>query len=254
MSNIYTADAVSDWASLPGVKLPADLISALATLEVCRWVDLDRGTPVFTTEGIATADQAEKLITSVAGQLVLASRAGQNGPLTEAKNTVTDQAARAVVGLARGVLPDIVDAATPAFEEVAEEFADVVSGLPEKLTSDSVVKGGPAVVELFGRASALADRLGRYDAFVTSTGLIQGIFPKQYEGTALRILSPESIKELSELDAEHATASQKPEVVRRLNPVLLAGARLGVPFRLKTMRDAIAERKRLSTPAEPSFR
>lgn len=239
----YTASTVSTWTGL-GVTLPADLIKAIKAFDAVQYVKIV-STPEIDVETL-TADNAEQTIRTLADQLVLSTvvdtGADRLSALERAKIKVQDAAARAVLGLAREAIPDVIEQLTPRFEQQAQAYAEAVSQLPDQITSETLIGGGATVVTAYGNAQSAASYLNQVSSWVRSTGSLTGYLPKTSEKT-IRILRPENGLQLAKL--EEAEQLKADNALAALNPVLVAAVKLSVPFGINTLAECDQIRHRL---------
>lgn len=241
------AESVSRWTAL-GITFDKPLTQAIELYETLRYIELEHQ-PIVSLDGL-TAKNAEDRIHDLARQLAVsaAHSGGPRSPLQEAKAKYVEASARAVNRLAVQAIPDAVDQLTPGFIEHADAYADAVRRLPEELTSDSLVSAGAGAVEALGIAQQEAAHLRTIDGWIANTAFLSGTAPTE---VVLRLVRPDSALELVKLDA----AREKPAnpMVRDLNPVWLAAARLGVRFGINTPREAVELRRSLQSVPERSL-
>jgi hypothetical protein len=242
MESTNIADNVSGWTGL-GVKLPDELNKAIELFESVRYAEVGRQ-PVFDVESL-TQENAEDKIREFAEQLALSEVPGGGlSVLDRAKKQVVESAARQVISLARHAIPDVIDQLTPTFDKHVEAYIEAVGKLPETLTANALVAAGADAVTAFADAQREAGFLHRIDAWVVQTGYVTGVLSKQMEVTC-RILRPNSVIQLTKLDAAHHT--QADQTLTAVDPVFYTAARLGVEFGIQTLREAAKLRSALQS-------
>jgi hypothetical protein len=239
-----TADQIANWTSL-GITLPSDLEKAVEVFETVKWIEVGYG-PTFDLEKL-TPKNAETEIRKLAEQLVMTEAqqdaSGANlSMLDKAKRHVLKAAASQVIGLGRAAIPAVIEQLTPAFDKAAAEYTEAVSTLPDEITADRLVTGGPSVVSAYQAAQNAASYLNSVSLWVASTAAITGVLARDME-VVLRILRPENGIQLSKLEDAHQL--QANAAITALNPVYVAAVRLGVPFGINTLREAAQLRKSL---------
>lgn len=241
------AESVSRWTAL-GITFDKPLAQAISLYEMVKYLELEHQ-PIVSLDGL-TAKNAEDRINDLARQLAVsaAHSGGPRSPLQAAKAKYVEASARAVNQLAIQAIPDAVEQLTPGFVEHADAYVGAVARLPEELTSDTLVAAGAGAVEALGVAQQEAAHLREIDTWIASTAFLSGTAPTE---VVLRLLRPTSALELVKLDA----AREKPAnpMVRDLNPVWLAAARLGVEFSINTPREAVELRRSLQAVPERSL-
>lgn len=110
----------------------------------------------------------------------------------------------------------------PLFDQAAARYREAAETLPEKLSNDSLVKGGPKVLEAFEAAQKAASEMKVYTDFV---GRIEG-----EESRVLAVSSPDSVAELWSLVS--ATRGKHDPAVTKVGPALFAAAHQGVSLQL----------------------
>jgi hypothetical protein len=223
------------------VKLPRELADAIQLFETLRYTEVGR--PVaFNIEDV-TPKNAEDKIREFAEELAVSEAPGGGlSVLERAKNVAVEAAARRVRGLASAAVPNVIEQATPAFNKHVETYTEAVAKLPETVTAETLLSAGPEAVEAYQIAKREAHYLNMVSSWVAGTGVISGVLAKHME-VVLRILRPESSLELTKLDAARAMPAD-PALIA-LEPVFYAAARLGVEFRIHSLRQAKDLRKSL---------
>ena len=240
-----TAANVADWTAL-GIKLPKTLADQITAYEALRYVEVGHQ-PVINVDKIKAATVAAE-VDKIAGELSL------NEQREEAKRRLLATLANKIVREAGDAVPDLVEQLTPGFETEAAKFAEAVAKLPQELTSETIVSSAdPSVLTAFGDAKQAASHLAAVEAWVA--GLAQ--LP-QFAGVeshpVLRVIAPDTHSRLYTLLTARDEVRHD-DLVRQLNPVFLAAARIGIKFEIHTPREADQLRQRLEamkplTPAQ----
>jgi hypothetical protein len=205
-----------------------------------RWV---RWTPATARP---TTNNAEAKIRELADELVLLEVPGGGlSTLQKAKMQALEAAARVVRNWGVHAIPDIIRQLTPEFDEHVEAYTEAFAKLPEDITAETLVSAGADAVTAFGDAQREVGYLNKIDGWSAQTATLLGITPKEQE-VVIRILQPESMPQLAQLDA--ARARQADPALQLINPVFYTAARDGIPFGINSARQAAALRTRLESP------
>ncbi|MGE2717575.1 hypothetical protein ACQI4L_26230 [Mycolicibacterium litorale] len=237
------AKQVTRWTNL-GIDLPEDLITALDRFEALQFVEVGHR-PVFDLESV-TAENAEEKVREfaevLANHIPMRLQDGVSATVLESsKSWALNEAALAVKRTAAQSIPQIIEDIEPRFEEHAEAYAEAALKLPETITSDTLVKAGPETLAAYGVAKAEAAYIGGISSWVNQTAEVTGV---RSTGGFLNVLAPDDAVQLAKLD-QVSLSTNTDRTFAEVVPVYFTAVRLGVPFRIKTPREASALRKEL---------
>jgi hypothetical protein len=228
-----TAKNISDtWRG----NLPDQLTEAIQAFDESDYVDPPAQS--FTTAGVTRENIAAR-IEAHAGQIAAAEAFGK------AKSEARRALAQRVITLAAEAAPQKLEELRPQFDKAAADYVAAIYLLPEgRITGDLIAAASPEVQaanRTAVEAAAVIDGIAGWTAALTN---LPGVGSMSHDNVC-RVLSPKDRNELAELMG--AKSDQPAE--KRLNPMLLKAARIGVTFELKTPADATALRKAIdSTP------
>ena len=240
------AKTVLRWTSL-GVDLPKSLETALDRFEALQLVEVGYQ-PVLDVEKVTPKNAEEKVrefAEVLANHLPLNIEGARVSVLESAKRWAVEEAAQVVKREAARAVPEIIEALAPAFEEHAAAYSEAVLKLPEKVSSDALVTAGPDALAAYGVARQEAAEINKVSGWIGSTADVLNI-PSGSEGF-LHVLAPDDAAQLAQLDSAGIAAGRTADrTYRAINPVYFTAVRLGVPFKINTVKDARALRKDLA--------
>lgn len=236
---------VAGWTNL-GVELPKELTTALDRFDALRHVEIGNQ-PAFNVEAV-TANNAESKIREFADALAthipLDIGGAQISVLESAKASAVQDAAVAVNKAAAQAVPQIIEQLEPEFEEHAQAYSEAAVKLPDEVTSDVLVSAGTDALDSYVTAKAEAVHITRIGSWLSQTAGVYGTLSTE---TFLHVLAPEYGSQLSKLDEVNASG-RVDRTYHAIVPVYFTAARLGVPFRLNTHREAAQLRADLKSP------
>ncbi|WP_071289463.1 hypothetical protein [Mycolicibacterium llatzerense] len=219
--NVDTATIISSrWPLF--TELPKPVTDALAVFEEAGYAQepFDGIDPDKVTTGNVEATIIQLAETIAAKEKFFQSR-----------NYVRNLLARNVVFAGAEAAPEMLAAKRAEFDSAAERFIESVDQLPETLTSETLVNGGPAVLAAYQEALASQAVIMAFDQWLATLSNLPGM---AYQTEPyLRVLKPADADDLYAL--ENANRDQL-----QLVPFLVAAARLGIEFEPHTPRE-IAE-------------
>jgi hypothetical protein len=234
MTDIHIAEQVAGWTGL-GVKLPKELAEFIAIFEAIKWAEVDRPT-VFDIRSVTTSN-AEDKIRELAEEKALSDVPGGGlSPLQKAKRQVLDQAAQNVLTLAVHAVPEVIEQLRPEFETNVDAFVEAAANLPEELSAEALVAGGPSVLEHYQKTKAAASRLHGVETWLGSLRQLPAYSVLEPAGV-LRVLAPATRGELVEILNAHEDRNND-SLVNGIDAALLHAARAGIDFRIQTPRES----------------
>ncbi|GEM31165.1 hypothetical protein NN3_21720 [Nocardia neocaledoniensis NBRC 108232] len=245
---VDVADAVASWTSL-GVELPKDLTKAINTYESLKWIETGHN-PIFDLSKV-TDKNAEDMVRAYAAELALTrtttnSVGATSSAMSDAKAVAVDQAARAVIRAGSDAVDEIRAQFEPEFVKATGAYADAVAKLPENVTSEMLVAAGGDVVDAYQTAREAAARIEAATVWLNSTKNLPGHAAARMD-PALSVFNPVTRAELSALDAAEGKNADPAE--QAIGPVLLAGVREGIAWKLNTPAEAASLRANIeATP------
>lgn len=228
-----TAKHISDtW----GGNLNDDLTTAIQAFDESDFVDPPA--QMFNVAG-CTRENVHIRIAEHAQQIAI------NESFAKARSEARRALAQRVITLAAEAAPQKLEELRPQFDKAAADYVAAIYLLPEgRITGDLIAAASPEVQaanRTAVEAAAVIDGIAGWTAALTN---LPGVGSMSHDNVC-RVLSPKDRNELAELMG--AKSDQPAE--KRLNPMLLKAARIGVTFELKTPAEATALRKAIdSTP------
>jgi vacuolar-type H+-ATPase subunit E/Vma4 len=245
------ATRVSSWTSL-GVKLPKPVADAIEVFDAIKFVEIGHA-PAFDLESVTVAN-AEQAIHDFADQLApsLTVTSDHRSALAVAKQTAQGVAARKVLAEARAAVPEVVKQLTPEFDRAATRFAEAVAVLPDIITSEALVSGGPAVLAAYQEALEARVVIDKAAEWVSSLEQIPGLATESHP--LLRVLRPTTLGQVYRLD--DAREARVDNAHERLGKVYVEAARLSVEFSINSPREAVelnnSIRAKAQAPKQPA--
>jgi hypothetical protein len=217
-----------------GGNLPDDLATALQALDESQWVDPPA--EVFNVEG-CTRENVHIRIAEHAQQIAI------NESFAKARSAARRALAQRVNALAAEAAPQKLEELRPQFDQASADYIAAVYILGEgRVTGDAIADASPEVQDAYRTATEMAAVIGGIDSWVAGLTNLPGVGSMNHDNVC-RVLSPKDRNELSELMG--AKSDQPAE--KKLDPMLLKAARLGVTFELKTPAEATALRRQIDS-------
>ncbi|MDA0252448.1 MAG: hypothetical protein O2892_09100 [Actinomycetota bacterium] len=225
---IITASRIEEWPAL--TTLPAPLTKALAifraiadTAAPAAAVDWDKVTP----------GNAPAAAIAYAEQHALAAGWAQ------AHRVLLAQAADRVLATTAEHVDEILAALTPKFLDTARTFTDSVLALPPTAGTAELVAAGPTAVGAYHAAVDSQRHLLAVRALVLDIADLPNQAADGYD-RSLTMATPQTAADVTLIDAGDGS-------IEGLDPVLVATARLGLDWALRTPRQADELRRELTT-------
>ena len=213
-----------------GSNLSGDLKTAIQAFDESDYVDPPAQD--FNVNGVTRENIADR-IEAHAGQLATAQA------FAKAKLEARHLLALHVMSLAAEAAPQKLEELRPQFDQASADYVAAVYILGEgRVTGDAIADASAEVQGAYRTAVEAAAVINGIDHWVAGLTNLPGVGSMNHDNVC-RVLSPASRSELSELMG--AKSDQPAE--KRLDPMLLKAARLGVAFELKTPAEATALRK-----------
>jgi hypothetical protein len=211
----HTAQNVAnEWPAVIG-KLPRNLAEAIAVYDATSYVD-DPYTAVDASK--ITADNAAEAIHDLAQALAAQAK------FADAKLSVRRALAFDILRFAGAAVPELIEAIRPAFDKAASDFTEDVQLLPDQVSHDTLVNGGPDVLAAYHSAVAANQVIAKFDRWLADLIQLHAFAGRTPE--VARVLKPTTRGQLQTL-----LGANRQDYLA-LNPLYVTAVRAGIEFGL----------------------
>ena len=225
---VLTAARIEEWPAL--ATMPPAVVKALAIFRAVA----DTTAPAAEVDwSKVTPGNAPAAAIAYAEQHALAAGWAQ------AHRDLVAQAANRVLATASEHVDEILAALSPRFLDSARVFTDSVLALPPTAGTAELVAAGPAAVGAYHAAVDAQRHLLAVRSLMLDIADLPGQGADGYD-RAVTLATPQTAADVTLLDAGDAS-------IEGLDPVLVATAKLGLAWALRTPRQADELRSELTT-------